>query len=109
MERQAEVWRYVGEETVGHIRCHRLAFQGPESTGEVWIEIGDTPLFRKAVVSYSQQDGQPLFTAHIDHWEIGLALPDTQFVFTAPEGAQHLALPALAPPQAPPGQLGPDE
>jgi hypothetical protein len=80
---------YVGLHQVGGVRCHHLAFTQETIDWQIWIEDGkDVP--RKVVITYKELPDSPQFTAVLSGWDFTAKLPDSLFVFKAPEGAQRI-------------------
>jgi hypothetical protein len=94
---------YLGVHDVAGIPCHHLAFEQATIDWQIWIDAGAEPLPRKLVITYKTEDEVPQYAVTIRKWNLAPRLPDDLFVFTAPEGAARVAVPALASGAAAPG------
>lgn len=81
---------YVGLHKVRGVPCHHLSFDGDEVQFQVWIEVGDKPLPRKAVLTHKNLPGSPQWTAYLSDWNFSPQLNDNLFVFTPPQGAEKI-------------------
>jgi peroxiredoxin len=95
--------RYLGEEDLGGVRCHRARFSQEEFDWDVWIEAGERPVMRRLVPDFTravrrvaERAGAPLaqvkpeVVVALDKWEADMPLPAGQFVFSPPAGAQKV-------------------
>ncbi len=81
---------YVGLSKIRGVPCHHLAFDGDEAHLQVWIETGDKPLPRKAVMTNKKSPGSPEWTAYFSDWNFSPQLNDNLFAFTPPPGAEKI-------------------
>ena len=77
----------VGMSKVGEVPCYQLLLEREWANVQFWIQAGETPLFRKIVVTYKQDAGSPQWSAVLNHWDTVTELPDRLFKFAPPEGA----------------------
>ncbi len=92
---------YVGLHKVRGIPCHHLSFDGDEVQLQVWIDAGDQPLPRKAVLTHKNLSGSPQWTAYLSDWNFTPQLNDNLFVFTPPQGAEKIKFVPVQAGQAP--------
>ena len=91
---------YVGRHYVDGVRCHHLAFSQENIDWQFWIEDSVTPVPRKVVITYKQEEGSPQYVAYLSDWDFNLRLPDLVFEFEPPAGAREVKLlPPVGQPQ----------
>jgi hypothetical protein len=83
--------RHIGSGVVDGVECEHLAFRGPETDWQIWIEPGAKPVPRKWVITSKTVTGAPQYTLKIRDWKTD-ANADTDFVFKAPADATKVAL-----------------
>ncbi len=71
--------RWVGLHDVEGIACHHLALRGKTADWQVWVEDGEIPWVRKAVVTHRNLPGAPQFVAVLMDWEADPELPADLF------------------------------
>lgn len=81
---------YLGPATVGGVRCHHLAFTGPEVDWQLWVQEGEPPLPRKYVITSKLVPGAPGFSVWIRRFDAAAAAPDELFAFAPPEKAERI-------------------
>lgn len=62
---------YIGEKLVDGVKCHHLSFESTGADWQVWIEADDTPVPRRYVIVYVNEEGEPQFAARLDEWKLG--------------------------------------
>jgi hypothetical protein len=82
--------RYIGEETVGGLAAHHLAFQGKDVDWQIWIQDGDKPLPLRYEITSKTVKSQPTFTVVLTHWQPQANLTDADFRFQPPAGATRV-------------------
>ena len=92
---------YVGVSKVRGVPCHHLSFDGEGVQLQVWIETGNQPLPRKAVLTYKDLPGSPQWTAYLSDWNFTPQLSDNLFAFTPPQGAEKIKFVPVQAGQAP--------
>jgi hypothetical protein len=92
---------YLGIHEAAGVPCHHLAFEEATIDWQLWIDAGPDPLPRKLVITYKTEDEVPQYTVTIRKWNLTARLPDALFVFTPPEGATRVDVPALVRPAEP--------
>jgi hypothetical protein len=85
--------RHIGQGVVDGVECEHLAFRGPETDWQIWIEPGAKPLPRKWVITSKTVTGAPQYTLKIRDWKTD-ANADADFAFKAPADATKVALDA---------------
>lgn len=85
--------RHIGQGVVDGVECEHLAFRGPETDWQIWIEPGAKPLPRKWVITSKTVTGAPQYTLKIRDWKTD-ANADGDFAFKAPADATKVALDA---------------
>jgi hypothetical protein len=93
-----KVASYIGPATVLGVKCHHLGFITDQVDWQLWVEDGPRPLIRKLVITYTQDDAQPQFTAIITNWNLEAELPDAAFHFSPPQGATKVPVHPADPP-----------
>jgi hypothetical protein len=83
--------RHIGQGVVDGVECEHLAFRGPETDWQIWIETGAKPVPRKYVITSKTVTGAPQYTLKIRDWKTD-ANADADFVFKAPADATKVAL-----------------
>jgi hypothetical protein len=84
---------YAGQEQVGAVACHKLAFMNGEVKGYFWIEADEaTPRPRKIDILYYTHPGKPRYQVVIDSLNAKETLDDKLFVFEPPEGATRIQM-----------------
>lgn len=87
--------RHVGPAVVDGVECEHLAFRGPETDWQIWIEPGAKPVPRKWVITSKTVTGAPQYTLKIKEWKTD-ANADGDFAFKPPAGATKVALDSTA-------------
>jgi hypothetical protein len=85
---------YVGPARVGGDPCEQLAFRQDGIDWQIWIQKGDSPLPRKLVITTTDDESQPQYTAVLD-WNLAPALNDAMFTFTPPAGSYKINIQEL--------------
>ena len=71
--------------------CEHLAFRGPDTDWQIWIETGVKPVPRKYVITSKTIAGAPQYTLKIREWKTD-ANAEADFSFKAPADATKVAL-----------------
>jgi len=87
--------RHIGQGVVDGVECEHLAFRGPETDWQIWIEPGEKPVPRKWVITSKTITGAPQYTLKIRDWKTD-ANADGDFAFKAPADATKVALDSAA-------------
>ena len=83
--------RHIGQGVVDGVECEHLAFRGPETDWQIWIEPGAKPVPRKWVITSKTITGAPQYTLKIRDWKTD-ANADGDFAFKPPADATKVAL-----------------
>lgn len=85
---------YVGEHSVGGVKCHHLAFEQPSLNWQIWIDAGAQPLPRKLVVTYKSLPGWPQYEATFTNWQPTAAFGPSEFTAAIPADTIQIEMPA---------------
>ncbi len=83
--------KHIGQGVVDGVECEHLAFRGPETDWQIWIETGAKPVPRKYVITSKTVTGAPQYTLKIRDWKTD-ANADGDFAFKPPADATKVAL-----------------
>jgi hypothetical protein len=83
--------KHIGQGVVDGVECEHLAFRGPETDWQIWIEPGAKPVPRKYVITSKTIAGAPQYTLKIRDWKTD-ANADGDFAFKPPADATKVAL-----------------
>ena len=83
--------KHIGQGVVDGVECEHLAFRGPDTDWQIWIESGAKPVPRKYVITSKTIAGAPQYTLKIREWKTD-ANADDDFSFKAPADATKMAL-----------------
>jgi hypothetical protein len=86
---------YLGEYPLGERMCHHLAFRAEQIDWQIWIDAGETPLPRRLVITYKQDDTHPHCSLAMDNWDLSAKIPDGVFEFRSSEGAEQVEMDEL--------------
>jgi hypothetical protein len=80
----------VGDAKIDGVDCEQIAFRNESTDFQVWIAKGEPPVFRRIVISYRMEEGQPQFRARLRDWSFAPDTADARFAFRPPEGAEQI-------------------
>jgi hypothetical protein len=83
--------KHIGQGVVDGVECEHLAFRGPDTDWQIWIETGAKPVPHKYVITSKTIAGAPQYTLKIREWKTD-ANADNDFAFKAPADATKVAL-----------------
>jgi hypothetical protein len=83
--------RHIGQGVVDGVECEHLAFRGPDTDWQIWIEPGEKPVPRKYVITSKTVTGAPQYTLKMKDWKTD-ANADADFAFKPPADATKVAL-----------------
>lgn len=86
---------HVGQGVVDGVECEHLAFRGPDTDWQIWIETGAKPVPRKYVITSKTVTGAPQYSLRIRDWKTD-ANADADFMFKPPADATKVALDSTA-------------
>jgi hypothetical protein len=87
--------KHIGQGVVDGVECEHLAFRGPETDWQIWIEPGAKPVPRKYVITSKILAGAPQYTLKIKDWKTD-ANADGDFAFKPPADATKVTLDSTA-------------
>jgi hypothetical protein len=87
---------HIGQGVVDGVECEHLAFRGPETDWQIWIETGARPVPHKYVITSKTLAGAPQYTLRIKDWKTDAVADTDTFVFKAPAGASKVDLDSAA-------------
>lgn len=87
--------KHIGRGVIGGVECEHLAFRNAETDWQLWVEVGETPIPRKMVITSKTLNCAPQYTIQITSWESGVVLAADAFEFSPPPGAELLGPDAL--------------
>jgi hypothetical protein len=87
---------HVGPGVVDGVECEHLAFRGPDTDWQIWIETGAKPVPRKYVITSKTLAGAPQYTLRLKDWKTDAFTDADTFVFKPPAGASKIALDSSA-------------
>lgn len=82
---------HIGQGVVDGVECEHLAFRGPDTDWQIWIEPGAKPVPRKYVITSKTVAGAPQYTLRLRDWKTD-AIADGDFAFKPPADATKVAL-----------------
>jgi hypothetical protein len=88
--------KHVGQGVVDGVECEHLAFRGPETDWQIWIETGARPLPHKYVITSKTVAGAPQYTLRIKDWKTDAIADADTFSFKPPAGATKVDLDSSA-------------
>lgn len=86
---------HIGQGVVDGVECEHLAFRGPDTDWQIWIETGAKPVPRKYVITSKTVAGAPQYTLRIRDWKTD-GNADADFTFKPPADATKVALDSTA-------------
>jgi len=81
---------YIGTRVVDGVVCHQLAFQSPGVNWQIWIEADETPVPRRFVMDFVEDEGKPQYMAQLDAWSIGGDIADYNFKAGVPKSVKQV-------------------
>ena len=84
--------RYLGVEVFNGVPLHHLAFSGKDVDWQIWIEDGPRPVPHRYAITAKHQKAEPDFTVTLIGWQPNANIPESEFAFTPPPGAQRIEL-----------------
>jgi hypothetical protein len=84
----------IGRGVVDGVECEHLAFRNVDTDWQIWVELGARPIPHKYVITSKAVTGMPQYTLRIKEWRTDF--PTDAFAFKPAQGAQKVALEALA-------------
>ena len=84
-----EVW-WVGEAWVEGFWTDHVAIRKPGADIELWVRKGNEPFLAKMAVTFTEQEGQPVYTARFQEWATSVSGDIAEFSFTPPPDAEQV-------------------
>ena len=84
--------KHIGLGVVDGVECEHLAFRGPDTDWQIWIETGAKPVPRKYVITSKTLAGAPQYTLRLGDWRTDAFTDADTFVFKPPAGATKVDL-----------------
>jgi hypothetical protein len=81
---------YVGIRIVGGVRCHQLSFESAGADWQIWVEADATPVPRRFVIDFVDDESRPQYMSQMDNWSIDGEIEDFYFSVTMPEGVKQI-------------------
>lgn len=81
---------YLGKHYFAGSYYHHMLFSSPDVDAQVWVSDGDKPLFRKLVLTYKSEPGEPQYGVALSDWNFAPALEEATFKFTPPADAHQI-------------------
>jgi hypothetical protein len=81
----------LGPSTVQGTSCEQYAFRQDGLDWQIWIQQGDYPLPRKLVITTTDDESRPQYSA-VYTWDLAPAFNDAAFTFTPPAGAKRIPI-----------------
>lgn len=90
LESTVERGWYLGKRYFDGGYYHHLFFSAMEVDLQVWVSDGDEPLFRKLVLTYKNEPGEPQYGLALTGWNFAPPKNDARFEFTPAKGAREI-------------------
>jgi hypothetical protein len=90
------VSRHIGRGVIDGVECEHISFRNLDIDWQLWVEVGARPIPRKYVITSKGVGAAPQYTLRIKEWRTDAPIAADAFTFTPPQGANKVALDALA-------------
>ena len=87
--RSMRTGEYIGQERIGGVPCHHLAFTAKGLDWELWIDAGAEPVPRQLKIVYRGSDGVPALCVRNIRWTFPATLPDDRLELSIPAEAKE--------------------
>ena len=87
--------KHIGRGVIDGRECEHLAFRNHDTDWQLWVEVGETPIPRKLVITSKALNNAPQYTLRVKGWKTGVQPPPDAFAFVPPTGAKQLSPDAL--------------
>lgn len=81
----------IGPASVQGTSCEQYAFRQDGIDWQIWIQAGDYPLPRKLVITTTDDDARPQYSA-VYTWDLAPAFNDAAFTFVPPAGSLKIPI-----------------
>ena len=82
--------KYMGRGVIDGVECEHLAFRNLDTDWQLWVEVGDSPIPRKMVISSKTVNSAPQYTLRVKSWKTGGEPASETFAFVPPAGMKRL-------------------
>jgi hypothetical protein len=82
--------KYIGRGIIDGLECEHLAFRNFDTDWQLWVEIGNTPIPRKLVITSKTVNSAPQYTIRIKSLKTGIEPAKDAFVFVPQAGIKKL-------------------
>jgi hypothetical protein len=82
--------KYIGRGIIDGIECEHLAFRNFDTDWQLWVEVGNTPIPRKLVVTSKTLNSAPQYTIRIKSLKTGIEPAKDAFAFIPQAGSKKL-------------------
>ncbi len=96
LEKAVESGWYLGRHYFAGGYYHHLLFSSPDVDLQVWVSDEEKPLFRKLVLRYKNEPGEPQYGVALSEWDFAPAIEEATFTFTPPADAHQIEFVAAA-------------
>ncbi len=101
--------KHIGRGVIDGVECEHLAFRNLDTDWQLWVQVGQSPVPRKLVITSKTVNSAPQYTLRVKSWKTGLRPAPDAFTFVPPVAAKRLSPDALVvldelPPEAPTGE-----
>jgi hypothetical protein len=83
---------HIGLGVVDGVECEHLAFRGPDTDWQIWVETGAKPVPHKYVITSKTLAGAPQYTLRLSDWKTDAFTDADTFVFKPPAGTTKVDL-----------------
>lgn len=80
----------VGKAVIEGVRCDHLAFRGPVTDLQLWIQEGAQPLPRRMLITTRDLFNAPQYAVTMTRWDLQPRFDDKTFAATPPTGAKRI-------------------
>jgi hypothetical protein len=77
----------IGQARVSGHTCEHVAITRDDLDWQGWFDVGPAPLLWRLVITYKNEPGTPQYVLQLENYTRFPSVPESQFVFTPPEGA----------------------
>lgn len=87
---------YLGKHYFAGGYYHHMLLSTPDVDLQVWVSDEEKPLFRKLVLRYKNEPGEPQYGIALSEWNFAPAIEEATFTFTPPADAHQIEFVAAA-------------
>ena len=82
--------RYIGETTIGGVRCQQVAFRSAEVDWQLWVQTGAKPLPCRYVITSKNIAGSPSFGITLHDWNMSPSVNAATFSYRPGPGDRRV-------------------